>query len=150
MKRLGILILISLISSCFLYAQNPQLEDIEKERRMMEERIKKKEEEFLSELKKRDPSAYQAYLERKEKEEKKRKIIQDFRLGKITKEQAKSLLRPLVEKEIDVKSRIERIDDEIKMLQEQIKRIQEEIGKLKKYKTNPSLMIEDTLEDYLR
>jgi len=142
MKRLGILILISLISSSLLYSQVPKTEDREKERKKMEEEIRKREEEFLSELKTKDPSAYQAYLERKEKEEKKRKIIENYRLGKITKEQAKSLLKPFIKEEIDVKRRLESIDQEIEMLEEEIQR-------LKRYKTNPSLIIEDAVERYL-
>lgn len=113
----------------------------------IEEELRKEEEKFLKELKKEDPrmykEMYKEMLKRREAEKKKRQIRESYLQGKISFEEAKAALEPLIKKEVDLNHFLEGIDEQIKMLEE-------EIARLRRIKRNPSLLIEEQIERYLR
>ncbi len=126
-----------------VFSQEPPAQSLEQQRKAMEEKMRREEEKMLEQLKKENPLAYKDFLERREREEKKRQIIEAFRQGKLSKGSAKDALTPLLTKEIDVNSYVKGIDEQIKMLQNQIER-------LRNIKQTPSLLIGERAEQYLR
>ncbi|MCM8795787.1 MAG: hypothetical protein NC928_03795 [Candidatus Omnitrophica bacterium] len=112
----------------------------------IEKRRQEEEKKFLEELRERDPQAYNQYLETRRRQQEREKIRRDYKEGKISLETAKSCLRPLIEKEIDPKKRLEHIDEEINMLEEQIKHLKKRIERLQNIKKNPNLIIEEEIK----
>lgn len=134
--------------SCFwfilpVFSQQQQIQSMEGQRKTIEERMRQEEEKMLKQLKETNPSAYKDFLERREREKKKREIIEAFRKGTLSKGSSKDALRPLVSKELDVNSYVKGIDEEIQRLQKQIER-------MRNIKANPSLLIEERIEQHLK
>jgi polyhydroxyalkanoate synthesis regulator phasin len=95
----------------------------------------------FEELKKTDPDAYKQIKEEIELSEKIADIVDSFKEGKINKDAARKRLRPLVKKSL--RYRLGYIDDEIKQTMQRLRY-------LKRIKKEPSILVEDEIEFYLK
>ena len=143
-----LLILAGTVIAPFGICQEPDRE-AEKEMEEMERERIQEEKEFLEELKRTNPVEYKEYLAEKKERERKREIIRLYRNGKISEKEARSRLRPFVEKEVDPDSFVESIDERIAMHNEEIDYIKKEIKHLNQIKRNPRLLIEDRIDSHL-
>lgn len=105
---------------------------------------------LLIELKKTDPNSYKDSVDVSLKHLDKQVIIQDYIDGKISKRKAHSKLKPFVVSEVGSMEEISnRAVQNITMLEEEVARLENQILREKKLKSNPRLIIDQKIDEYL-
>jgi len=99
-------------------------------------------EDYLNKLKEMNPQQYQALVASQKHAQEKNDILKKYREGKISDVQARQALKPLVEKEVNTEAFLKNVD-------QQISRYQAQIERFKKIKANPSLLVQERLDQYL-
>ena len=148
MYRVLFFILFLFFSPIVLFAQTPQspkemqkeMQRMERERKQMEETIKKQQQEDLERLRKEDPNMYKQMKASLDRSAKIEKIISLFAQGKISDSAAEKKLYPLVKQ--DMQSYIDN-------LEETITRLENKLNSLKKAKRNPGFLIKKRIDEML-
>lgn len=137
---LGSLCVLFLGAASFVFAQGGPSKNMQAENAKLHEEMQRHQKNFLENLKKMDPNAYEKQKRNIEAQDKLSQIVQSFREKKIDTDNAFRQMYPLV-KELS--------QDDIKGLEERIKRLKLHLGELEKFKQNPDLLIRKRIDQML-
>jgi len=146
-KRLFLVLIFSLVFAIPVLSQsenastptfNPQ--EMEKEARKMQEQMESEKRKHFETLKKENPQMYQDAMRQEELSQQMSKIIEDYFSQKISYENAKSKLYPLIKEGMN--TQVDNLDNEIQMLEQRLE-------ELRKAKRNPDYLVYQQIDNML-